>query len=286
MKNIYPVLLFFTLAFSCTKIEDVTIVDNNQPPDYTIDNTIIENYINKLFISTIGREPVDSEFNYNFQLLRDDNLSQSSREEVIDNVLGKADYANNLFDIESANILNGVDTSMINNIIILYESLIQNLTGIDSIFVSYELERMKELQDVMPGLINGTMSTIETHEKMVNNYFYDEINMGTENFVVSLFQTFLNRYPTLEEVEKSSQMVDGLNSNIFGVNGGSKDDFIAIFFSSNEYYTGQTQILFNRYLFRNPTSEESADYSLEYITNGDYKKFQKRILSKNEFIGI
>ena len=286
MKNICFFLLFFTLISSCKKVEDVIVDGNTIPPDHTIDNTIIENYINKLYISTIGREPIETEFNANFQTLRNADLSQSSREEVIDDVLSKVDYADNLFELESANILNGVDTSMINNIINTYEFILQTLSGIDSVFVNYELERMRKLQEVLPGLINESISTIETHKRMVNNYYYDEINMGTENFVVSIFQNFLNRYPTLTEVENSSQMVDGLNSSIFNINGGTKDDFIDIFFSSNEYYTGQTQTLFNRYLFRNPSSEESVDYSIEYISTGDYRNLQKQILSTDEFIGL
>ena len=48
----------------------------------------------------------------------------------------------------------------------------------------------------------------------------------------------------------------------------------------------QTNILFNRYLFRDPTSEESVNYSLEYINSQDYKLLQRRILSTNEFIGL
>ena len=45
-------------------------------------------------------------------------------------------------------------------------------------------------------------------------------------------------------------------------------------------------ILFNRYLFRDPTSEESVNYSLDYINSQDYKLLQRRILSTNEFIGL
>ena len=121
---------------------------------------------------------------------------------------------------------------------------------------------------------------------MVNNNFFDEINMGTENFVVAMFQNFLLRYPTEAEVESSSDMVNDRNATVFFETGNGKDDFINIFFTSSEYYSGQTDILFNRYLFRNPTSEESINYSLDYLNSDDYKELQKRILSTNEFIGL
>ena len=81
-------------------------------------------------------------------------------------------------------------------------------------------------------------------------------------------------------------MVNDGNATVFFETGNGKDDFINIFFASDEYYTGQTNILFNRYLFRNPTSEESVNYSLDYINTGDYKLLQKRVLSNNEFIGL
>ena len=121
---------------------------------------------------------------------------------------------------------------------------------------------------------------------MVNNNFYDEINMGTENFVVSMFQSFMQRYPTLSELESGKLMVNDNNASVFFVPGNGKEDFINIFIESDEYFTGQTNILFNRYLFRTPTSEESINFSLDYINTQDYQLLQSRILSTNEFIGL
>ncbi len=279
-------LVAILVISSCTKIEDVIIGNNTLPPDYTIENTTIENYINKLYISTIGREPTETEFNNDFDLLRNTNLSQQSREIVIENILNLDEYNNNLFTLESENILNGVDTAQINESIYIIEFVLSTSTGIDSIFIANELIRMLAFQEVLPGLNSGTISNIEMHKRMVNNNFYDDINMGTENFVVSVFQNFLGRYPSEVEVENASIIVDGGNSTLFFQAGNGKDDFIDIFFSSDEYFTGQTDILFNRYLFRNPTSEESVNYSLDYISTENYKLLQTRILSTNEFIGL
>ena len=154
------------------------------------------------------------------------------------------------------------------------------------IYFEDALEKMLKLQEVLPGLGNGTISNMEMHKRMVNNNFYDEINMGTENFVVSMFQSFMQRYPTLSELENGKLMVNDNNASVFFIPGNGKDDFINIFIESDEYFTGQTNILFNRYLFRDPTSEESVNYSLDYINSQDYKLLQRRILSTNEFIGI
>ena len=52
--------------------------------------------------------------------------------------------------------------------------------------------------------------------------------MGTENYVVSMFQNFLHRYPTLAEL-KTQHMVDGEQANCFGVNGDSKSNLMIYF---------------------------------------------------------
>ena len=285
MRNL--LFLFFILIISsCTKIEDVIVDRNTHPNDPTIENTVIENYVNKLYISTIGREPTPFEFDDNFETLREANLSQQSREIVIDKVLEKEEYFNNFFKIESANILNGVDTAMINERYYLYKYFLMNASGFDSIYIGYEFERLSVLKQALPDFNAGIITNTELYKRMVNNNFFDEINMGTENFVVAMFQHFLLRYPTGSEVENAKTMVDDGNATVFFETGNGKDDFISIFFSSDEYYTGQTSILFNRYLFRNPSSEESVNYSLDYINTDDYKSLQRRILSTNEFIGL
>ena len=282
------VFFFFTIILiaSCTKVEDILVDGNIVPPDYTIENTTIDIYINKLYISTIGREPTASEFDANFEMLRGSNLSQQSREQVIADILNKEDYSNNLFKLESANVLNGVDTNMINERVYIYQVLLTTASGFDSIYIEYELGRMLEFQDALPELNDGVITNTELYKRMVNNNFFDEINMGTENFVVAMFQHFLLRYPTESEIENSKIMVDDGNSTVFFETGNGKLDFINIFFASDEYYTGQTSILFNRYLFRDPTSEESVNYSLDYINTNDYKMLQKRILSSDEYIGL
>ena len=279
--------LFFVLIISsCTKIEDVIVGNNTLPPDNTIENTTIETYINKLYISTIGREPIESEFTTAFSTLREADISQESREIVIDGILNKDEYTGNLFKLECEHLLLGLDTADINLNIYVLTGLRDMAQGLELLYFEDALERMLKLQEVLPGLGDGTISNMEMHKRMVNNNMYDEINMGTENFVISMFQSFMQRYPTTSELENGKLMVNDNNSSVFFIPGNGKEDFINIFIESDEYFTGQTNILFNRYLFRDPTSEESINYSLDYINSQDYKLLQRRILSTNEFIGL
>jgi hypothetical protein len=279
--------LFSVLIISsCTKIEDVIVGDNTLPPDNTIENTTIETYIHKLYISTIGREPIEIEFTSDFTTLREADISQESREIVIDGILNKDEYTGNLFKLESEHLLLGLDTADINLNIHVLTGLRDMAQGLELLYFEDALERMLRLQEVLPGLADGTISNMEMHKRMVNNNMYDEINMGTENFVISMFQSFFGRYPTASELENGKLMVNDNNASVFFIPGNGKEDFINIFIESDEYFTGQTNILFNRYLFRDPNSEESINYSLDYINSQDYKLLQRRILSTNEFIGL
>ena len=102
-------------------------------------------------------------------------------------------------------------------------------------------------------------------------------------------ENFIQRSPSDEESESGRNMVIEGQGILFSQSGNSKEDFIDIFFESDAYFMGQTNILFNRYLFRNPSSEESVNYSLDYInsrTIEGYKELQTRILSTDEFIGL
>lgn len=256
------------------------------PADNTIENTTIETYIHKLYISTIGREPIETEFTSDFTTLREADISQESREIVIDGILNKDEYTGNLFKLECEHLLLGLDTADINLNIYVLTGLRDMAQGLELLYFEDALERMLKLQEVLPGLGDGTISNMEMHKRMVNNNMYDEINMGTENFVISMFQSFMQRYPTTSELENGKLMVNDNNSSVFFIPGNGKEDFINIFIESDEYFTGQTNILFNRYLFRDPTSEESINYSLDYINSQDYKLLQRRILSTNEFIGL
>ena len=110
--------------------------------------------------------------------------------------------------------------------------------------------------------------------------------MGTENFVVSMFQNFLYRYPTAEELVQSKLIVDGFEGVVFLETGVVKDDFINIFFGCNNYFEGQVRDLYLKYLFREPTSVEMSDKASIYKNSLDYKALQKAILSMDEYAGI
>ena len=73
MKYFYITCLIF-LLFSCDKGSE--IINNNNAPYYSeIPTLLLENYVNRVYIDLIGREPLDEEMINDVQFLRDADVS-------------------------------------------------------------------------------------------------------------------------------------------------------------------------------------------------------------------
>lgn len=286
-----PFLLGFLIVFivfaSCKKDKEILVDGNTAPPDGTISNVIKENYVNKTYISLLGRKPVASELSAGLTVLNQNNLSPANRIQFLDDVLSKPGYNQRLYDIAVADLLNNLDTAQVSQMIYVFGLLLtdpqyqQQWPQIQA-----EKTKLELLKSSVADLEAGTLDVIGLHQRCINNYFYDQLNMGTENFVVSMFQHFLYRYPTQNELDEGKKIVDGFSGVLFLQTGNNKNDFIQIFFGSTNYFEGQVRDLYKRYLFREPTSTESAEQAADYKSLKDYQELQKFILSTNEYVGI
>ncbi len=290
MLNKFRWLLFIlvlTIFSSCTKHEEVLIPNNVPPPDSTLSSIVIDTYVNKTYISLLGRKPSDTEKSEGVTLLENSSLSQISRESFVQSVLDKPEYFENLYKNYYTYLLVNFDTAVITQNIYIFQLLLTQ-PEYEPFYdaLNYEIIRLQELQDVYYELAAGNISVVEMHHTMVNNSFYDELNMGTENFITATFEHFLSRYPTDAELAEATKIVDGLSGVLFFEIGTSKQDFMDIFFASEDYYGGQVKIVFNAYLFRQPTSEESSLYTTLYTNNGDYKGLLKKVLTTDEYVGL
>ena len=72
----WPLFLLFLIFAGCS--ENVNLVDNNVPySNFNISDIKIENYVNRLYIDIIAREPLDSELEDDVDFLKnsENNLS-------------------------------------------------------------------------------------------------------------------------------------------------------------------------------------------------------------------
>jgi hypothetical protein len=280
--------LIFVLFFSaCTKTEEVVVPNNTAPPDPTISGVIVQNYVNRLYISLIGRKPLANELQAGINMLTGNHLSLSDRRLLIDTIIKKPEYNSQLFSLANIQLLNNLDTSQVTQFIGIFNGLLANPDyAYAHDVLRFEIGRMELAREIPRDLDAGTLTVIGMHRRLVNNYFYDQVNMGTENFVLSMFMNFLYRQPTVSELDEAKKVVDGFSGIVFSEVGKSKDEFLDIFFRSPDYFEGQVRNLYVRYLFREPTSEEMASYAIQYKSSTDYVELQKKILSSDEYIGL
>ncbi|MBK9451817.1 MAG: hypothetical protein IPN95_20845 [Bacteroidetes bacterium] len=287
MKRGWSILLLLLALMACNREKEVVVPDNEAPPDSTVADVVLERYINSSYIILLGQQPDESEMAQAKVILRAHNVSQADRNAFLDLVMAQPAYPMRMFDVSRAVLLNGSDTTDVRD-----ELFLVNLILADSAFVSvWDIAQVQKAQllgilAIPADLAAGTLDIRGMHKRLVFNRLYDQINMGTQNFVVSMFQNFLARYPTDGERAASELMVDGFSSQIFLVSGRTKAEFVDIFMASGDYDEGQVRDLFMRYLYRNPTTEEMESLSIQYHNNNDYKALQKAIMSSDQFLGI
>lgn len=281
------ILLLVVLVTGCQK-DEIIIEDNTAPPDSTISTLILENYVAKCYISLLGRDPSETEEQTAVDLLRNAGMSVGSRKEMIDVILSDIEYRDKILEYNSIKLLNApFDTTEIQTQLFIYNSLLddpQYAPFID--LIQDVIDKLETLADTPDDFRNGTIGMQEMHRRLVTNDIYDQINMGSFNFVLSLFNNFLFRDPTAEEHDAGITMVDGFVAVLFYETGNSKEECIDIFLSSDDYFEGQVRELYLRYLFREPSSEEQSYHAIRYRDSGNYDRLQKDILSTDEFAGI
>lgn len=280
-------LLLVVLASGCKK-DEIIIEDNTAPPDSTISTLILENYVAKCYISLLGRDPSDAEEIDAVNLLRNANMSVDSRNEVIDVILTDIEYRDKILEYNSIKLLNApFDTTEIQTQLFIYNQLLLDPQYAPFIDIIQEIiDNLETLADTPDDFRNGTIGMQEMHRRLVTNDIYDQINMGSFNFVLSLFNNFLFRDPTQEEHDAGITMVDGFVAVLFYESGNSKEECVDIFLGSDDYFEGQVRELYLRYLFREPTSEEQSYHAIRYRDSDNYERLQKDILSTDEFAGI
>jgi hypothetical protein len=284
-KTLYALLV--VLIASCSKKEDVVVPNNVPPPDHSIDSSSIGIYINKVYINTLGREPIGNEKSSGATILKQHNFSVDDRKQFLETIFTKTDYKRNLNSIARIEYLANLDSTDIDDELGLF-MLLRSQPQYSTIYATldYEIGRLNQLKSSLPDLNAGTITYQGLLKRCVNNYFYDQINMGTENFVVSTFQNFLFRYPTTFELASGSNMVNGANAELFLAVGKTKDDYIDIFFNSNDYYEGQVRFVFRKYLFREPGSAEMSYYADIYKNTNDFSVLEKEVFATDEYAGI
>lgn len=238
----------------------------------------------------IGLKPEFSVRDSIVAYLKDNELSIASREVVISNILKNQAYHDRLFQINVDLLLNGMGYDEIVGVQQEYSFVrdfyYQQGDTFLGQFIGYEVEKLDLLLEVLGDYRDGKITLNEYFRRMSFNLIYDEINMGSENFVISCFENLFKRYPTENEKNNGVQMVDGVSVQILRSEGRTKVDFLNIITEDPEFYQGRVLDAFSTLLLRDPSSLELAKLTSDYIAHGNYGLMQTEIIKSDEYAGF
>lgn len=281
MKILSTILLTLFLL-GCSKYEIEKIEGNTPPIEQIVTEELRESYVNRIYITLAGRKATPQEFEAGINQLGE-KAEAEDRRKFIQSIFTLSEYFHEMYKVARGDYLEGVDTATIGDDYRLAVWALQNAMGNEREYWLMVEAQLGPMVQISEQLLNDEIDIREVHRRAVNNIYYDDINMGSENYVVATFQNFLFRYPTNVELENAKQMVDGFPSSVFLETGGSRDDFINIFFDTDDYYEGQVINLYRKYLFRDPETEEMVELTKEYQGTGDYQALQTTILTNDEY---
>lgn len=286
------------LLFSCSK-EQVLVTDN-QAPDYSgVPVVKIQNFVNRLFIDLLAREPLDSEMDLEVQALQDAGLSADARLALViklqtatffiegDTSYRRA-YSQNLYNLAKIRCLEGAGDAVITG-----RAGIHNFAAIkDSIEGNWEgYTRNIKLRDKLYAVVNGrydlevgNITLDQLLARVIDNGIYDEINMNTINFINASFDNLLWRFPTQVELLEGFQMIE-LNQPgmLFQKQGSTKDDYVGIIGGSRELMEGLIIWAYRQLLSRPPTPQETVSLLEDFVQHRDIRLIQQHILIRDEY---
>lgn len=285
-------LLFPSCKKETTEIlRENVVVEGNQPPQHQAVATItIENYITKVYIDLIGLEPTATELDQQVQYLKDNDLSEAARESIITDLQDQRAYYQQFWNRTAADLLDGVTDPEIQNEINTFLFIIQQSYINGDTLVAYafeqEVDRLSKVLSATTDWQQGNIDIREFYQRFTLNYFYDQINMGSENFVIACFENLLGRLPTATELDNGVTMVDGFPSQILRVDGNDKIEFSQIMVNSTEFFERLVINTYAQLLNRAPSAPELSLGVLAITSNYDVKSLQSDLLKSPAYAGF
>lgn len=302
MKRVF--LVFFTalglfMVLSCSTTE-LVVVDGNTPySTFNISDIKIENYVNRLYIDIIGREPLDVELAAEVERLKAGDLKRETRDSIIYRLMTdttysenefsyKAAFVQNLYNLAKVRCLEGVADSEIELKIgiLAFGALQDSLEGNWDAYYQkqYEILRNQATLDSRQAVYDGVIPYHQMYSFMIDNAIYDAINMNSFNYVRSTFDQLLWRLPTSQEFDNGFAMIEfNQTSELFGLPGSDKNDYIRILSESNEMYEGMVIWCYQVYLSRAPLAGEVVTLLPTYIQQKDINWVIAQILVTDEY---
>lgn len=302
MRARFIVLSILCISLLACKKEDVVFENNTIPPYDEIPTVIVQNYVNRLFIDLIGREPLNTEMSAEVASLEAADLSTESRTTLVNKLIfnnaplaGDSSYTFayhiKLYDDLKARFLEGASEDVLNFQYGIFrgqaiaDSINGNLSGYELNMA--EANRIEALQNARSELMNGEILIDEMVKRMLINAIYDEINMNSFNFVNATFNDLFFRFPTSAELDAAYQIIEfNQPASLFGSLAQTKPEYVDLLVGSTEFDEGMIIWAYESLLARTPTSNEVFELVIPFSNNYNFIEVQRTILISDEYAGF
>ena len=298
MRKLLIIIFILPILFTACKKEKF-ISGNTAPNYYGVPTIKVKNYVNRMFIDLVGREPLNTEMDSIVKLLEDNNLKYETRVEIIKNIQEdtvtqsngdnfKQLFYYNIYGQQKARFLEGApDNELSQQVgINLTQARNDSLTG-NMLGYQFRKQVAKLYQNVLEcdtALRNGSIDFNEVCRRMCTNGIFDKINMNSFNYVNAVFDNTFYRFPTQDEFNSSYNMVEYNNSDLlFSQPGSNKYDMANIAMHCSEFNDGTITWIYRAYMSRFPKTNEIYHYSLHYKLNKDLDYIIREVIKTDEY---
>lgn len=292
---------FAALLAGCKK-EEIVFEDNDVPPYSGVSTVILNNYVNRLFIDIIGREPLNTEMAEEVTRLRQGELSAEVRGELVDKLMLSTEfiegdssyrqaYCIKLYENLKARFVEGASEGLLQQEYGMWRgnAILDSLNGDMTGYVLKMLQanRLEALMKSRLQWQNGLIAIDEMVRRMMFNAIYDEINMNAFNFVNASFDDLFFRFPTTPEFESAYTVVEfNEPALIFGTVAQNKAEYLQAMTHTGEFFEGMVIWVYQSLVSRSPASHEVYSLALPFRQTLDIGTVQRNILISDEYAGF
>lgn len=292
-------VLLFAFFTNCQKEVEIQINGNKTPKYDDVPTIHVENYINRLFIDLLGREPTDTERDSLTKKLKDSQLSTLCRDSIVYDLqwdttyrVGDSSYRHayiqRVYNLLKFNYVEGASDPEIGQKLgnLRFAINVSRLNG-DSVRVKQYLAEAHKYENILRWKYNYRKAN-STYPALCGylmyNGVYDVINMGSFNFVNAAFDDVLGRNPTKQEFDAAYAVVDKNEPTlVFNKVASNKLEFISILTQSDAFYEAQVRWWYFQYLRKEIPSDQLFVWTKEYHNNKKVEWFQRQILITDEY---
>lgn len=290
----------FVLTFSLSCEKDEIFIPDNEPIDNTYISTLqVENYINRIFIDLIGREPLDTEMTAELANLQNAELSEASRRTLIEKLMQdetvipgdstyKRAYYYRFYEVVKARMIEGVENSFLTedrgNYVNNMNTAIANGDSAEAAYWKDQVYEIDAVLSIPQNYMKDSIGIQEVFYRMIDNFVYDVINMNTFNYVNATFYDLFYRFPTQQEYEAAFNMIEhNVSGVIVGMSGTNRGEYMDIMTSSTQFYEGLIVWAYQSLLVREPTAAELQYHMNDFSNTKDFQELQVQIMVTNEY---